>query len=404
MTSVDAKRSGVAEGAFLAVVRAGDEAAFSALVERYRRELQVHCYRMLGSYEDSEDLVQETFLRAWHRRTTFEGRSSFRAWLYRIATNACLDSLQRSSRRTPKPKGPGTAPASEVTWLQPYPDHLLEGIAPSEDEPDVAVVARETIELAFLVAIQHLPPRQRAVLILRDVLGWSANDSAALLDVSVAAANSALQRARATLRQHLPERRMDWAATSEPNEQERALLRRYMDATDRGDAGAIAALLREDARFSMPPEPGSWVGPDTIVAAWVSGGFGSASYSDLRCTLTRANLQPAVACYLRRPGEPQYSALGVDVLRIEGGLIAEIVTFCGHLFPVLGLPPTLSPGVRTADGEPPELRVEGGDQPRPHEAGESPDDERGAAGGAGRDQPRAQVTDLRSRDADDVLQ
>src|SRR5215218_4508344 len=180
--------------------RTGDEAAFAALVEPHRRELQVHCYRMVGSLEDSEDLVQETFLRAWRRRTTFEGRSSFRAWLYRIATNACLDALQR----TPRVVAAGAIqPLAEVPWLQPFPDHLLEELPTSDAEPEAEVVAKETIELAFIAAIQLLPPRQRAALICRDVLGWSAAESAALLDVTVPALNSALQRARATLKEHM---------------------------------------------------------------------------------------------------------------------------------------------------------------------------------------------------------
>ena len=160
-----------------------EKSAFAEQVERHRRELQVHCYRMMGSFEDSEDLTQETFMRAWRRRESFEGRSSFRAWLYRIATNACLDALSR------RPRSP--AASSEILWLQPYPDHLLEEVAPSEDEPDAAVVSKETIELAFMVAIQHLPPKQRAVLILRDVLGWPAKETAALLETSVASVNSA---------------------------------------------------------------------------------------------------------------------------------------------------------------------------------------------------------------------
>src|SRR4051812_6071341 len=187
-----------------------DETAFSAVVERHRHELQVHCYRMLGSYEESEDLVQETFLRAWRRRETYAGRSTFRAWLYRIATNACLDALAAAPRRV----RPADSEA-EIPWLQPYPDELLDAAGPSEDEPDALVVAKETIELGFMVAIQYLPPRQRAVLILRDVLDWSAKDTAALLDASVTAVNSALQRAQATLRRRLPERRSDWAPGAE---------------------------------------------------------------------------------------------------------------------------------------------------------------------------------------------
>jgi RNA polymerase sigma-70 factor, ECF subfamily len=212
-------------------LRAGDEAAFAAQVERYRREIQIHCYRMLGSFEDSEDLVQETFLRAWRKRESFEGRSSLRTWLYRIATNACLDALRSRPRRVlPSQLGPGadpplpTLPPADLPWLQPYPDHLLEGIAPSDDEPEAVIVARETIEIAFLAAIQVLPPRQRAVLILRDVLGWSAKEIASLLETSVAAVNSALQRARASLKRELPDRRLDWAPAPDPSESERALL------------------------------------------------------------------------------------------------------------------------------------------------------------------------------------
>lgn len=338
MSTAEATRSQDEVGAVVATVQAGDESAFAVLVERHRRELQVHCYRMLGSFEDSEDLMQETFLRAWRKRKNFQGRSSFRAWLYRIATNACLDALARHPRKVPPSHG---APASEVPWLQPYPDQLLEQAAPSDAEPDAAVVAKETIELAFLVAIQHLPPRPRAVLILRDVLGWSAKDTAALLESSVASVNSALQRARATLKQHLPERRLEWAPGSDPSAEERALLQRYIDASERGDGDALAQMMREDARFSMPPEPGLWVGNEAIVAAWQEGGFGTEEWGDLRCTVTRANMQPAVACYHRRPGDSEYRALAIDVLRIEDGMVAEIVTFPGNLFPAFELPPKL---------------------------------------------------------------
>ena len=249
-----------------AAERYGDQPAFSQLVERHRRELQVHCYRMLGSLEDSEDLVQETFLRAWRGRAGFSHRetSSFRAWLYRIATNACLDVLRGRPRRILPPQvAPAGDPAApppppaDLPWLQPYPDRLLEPIAPAGDEPGAVVVARETIELAFLAAIQHLPPRQRAVFILRDVLGWSSKETALLLKASVASVNSALQRARATLRDRLPERRTEWAPSSGPSEEERELLRRYVEAHERSDADALAELLREDARLVMPPHPGT---------------------------------------------------------------------------------------------------------------------------------------------------
>jgi RNA polymerase sigma-70 factor (ECF subfamily) len=326
------------EAAAVAAVRAGDEAAFAALVEPYRRELQVHCYRMLGSFEDSEDLVQETFLRAWRNRTSFQGRSSFRAWLYRIATNASLDALERRPRTIPP-----TGNAADISWLQPFPDRLLDGAAPSDEEPEAAVVSKETIELAFLVAVQHLPPRQRAVLIARDVLDWSAKETASLLETSVASVNSALQRARATLKEHLPEGRLEWGPNADPSDEERDLLERYMDATDRGDADAIVQLLREDAFCAMPPAPESWVGRDAIVAAWVEGGFGESWFGDLRSLLTRVNRQPAVAVYHRRPGETTFRPLALDVLRFEEGRVADIIVFSLEpaLLEALGLPPTL---------------------------------------------------------------
>ena len=311
----------------IAAAQAGDEAAFSALVEPHRRELQVHCYRMLGSFEESEDQVQETFLRAWRRRETFQGRSTFRAWLYRIATNTCLDALAARPRATPRDP-------ADIPWLEPFPDRLL----PADDEPDAIVVARETIELAFLAAIQLLAPRQRAALILRDVLGWPAKDTAALLELSVPSVNSALQRARAALREHLPERD-DWDAQG--SEDERALVQRYVELSERGDAAGLAAMLREDARFSMPPEPGLWVGRDAIFAAWDEGGFGTEEFGDIRCLVTAANRQPAVANYVRKPGDDVHRGFALDVLRIERGEIADIVTFPPSLYAAIGLPLTL---------------------------------------------------------------
>jgi RNA polymerase sigma-70 factor, ECF subfamily len=311
-----------------------DEEAFSELAERYRPEMRVHCYRMLGSFEDSEDAVQETLLRAWRRRETFEGRSTFRAWLYRIATNACLDALGRRERRLQVAAGP------EVPWLQPFPDHLLEEIPAGEDEPDAAVVAKETIELAFMTAIQHLPPRQRAVLILRDVLDWTAKDTAGLLDSSVASVNSALQRARAAMKQHLPERRLEWGPGADASKEEQALLERYLNATQDADAEAFIEMMREDARFSMPPEPGVWVGRRTIVEYW-SPAFDSEGFGRVRGVVTRANRQPALACYLMPPGESEYRQMALDVIRIEEGRVAEIVTFPPAVFPSFGLPAKL---------------------------------------------------------------
>jgi RNA polymerase sigma-70 factor, ECF subfamily len=321
------------------VTGARDESTFAALFERHRGELRVHCYRMLGSFEDSEDLVQETFLRAWRGRASFgaEGRLLFRAWLYRIATNACVDVLRTRPRRVLPPDvaeagDPEVAPAppADLPWLQPYPDRLIEPIA----------TAAETIELAFVAAIQHLPPRQRAVLILRDVLGWSANDTAALLDATVASVNSALQRARGTLRERLGERRSDWARPAVPSEGDRELLRRYVDAHERADVGALAELLREDARLTMPPHPVWYAGRTAILIA-AEQGF-DPEFGRLRSVLTGANLQPAVAHYLRRPGEAEFRPLALDVLRIDGGRVAEITSFVSpELFAAFGLPPAL---------------------------------------------------------------
>jgi RNA polymerase sigma-70 factor, ECF subfamily len=330
---------GVETGAALAAARAGDEAAFATLADAYRGELQAHCYRMLGSYEDSEDLVQETFLRAWRNRKSFQGRSSFRAWLYRIATNACLDLLDRRPRAVRGQEG--SKPLADVPWLQPYPDEALEAVPSGEAEPDAEVVARETIELAFIAAIQLLPPKQRAALIVRDVLGWSAAESAALLGTSVAAANSALQRARTTLKRHLPERRLEWQPEEEPSDEERALLERYMDATDRNDPAAMVRLLHADAFCAMPPLDAWYVGNEAIVAAWIEGGFGSETLGRLQSVPLSANKQPAVAVYRRRPNETEYRPLALDVLRFEGGVVSEIVVFGPDVFAAFGLPATM---------------------------------------------------------------
>jgi RNA polymerase sigma-70 factor, ECF subfamily len=321
---------------------------FAQRLERHRRELRVHCYRMLGSLDESEDLVQETFLRAWRSRDSFEdhGPASFRAWLYKIATNACLDVLRgRSARVMPQQVVPAgdpsqpPAPPADLPWLQPYPDALLEPAAAAEEEPGAVVVARETIELAFLAAIQHLPPRQRAALILRDVLGWSAKDTASLLEVSVAAANSALQRARATMQERLPER-TEWSRAAAPTQDERELLRRYVDAHERADADGLAALLREDALLAMPPHPTWYDGREAIMTA-MQPAF-TPEFGSLRSVLTAANTQPAVAHYLRAPGDTEHRALAMDVLRIEDGRIAEISSFpSAELFAAFGLPATL---------------------------------------------------------------
>lgn len=342
---MEIRQTSEAEGASTAAaIRHGNESAFVALADRYRRELQAHCYRMVGSLEDAEDLVQETLLRAWRSRTTFEGRSSFRAWLYRIATNACLDFLNRRPRRVLPPDvvkagDPGVTPpgASKQPWLDPYPGHLLEGIASDDEGPETALVRKETIELAFLAAIQFLPPRRRAVLILRDVLGWSAKQSAETLDMTVASVNSTLQRARRTVREHLPARRLGWTAAA-ANADDLAVLRRYMDVHERGDVDGLARLLREDARISAPPLPLWYDGRDAIVNA----SRRLASANRFRYVATSSNLQLAAASYVREGGDSLYRPMGIDVLRIEDGLIAEITLFLRpDLFEAFELPAAL---------------------------------------------------------------
>jgi RNA polymerase sigma-70 factor (ECF subfamily) len=214
-----------------------------------------------------------------------------------------------------------------VLWLQPYPDSLLEALPASEDGPEDAVVAKETIELTFLTAIQRLQPLPRAVFILRDVLDCSAKETAELLETTVASVNSALQRAHAGLREHLPEPRAQWRPEQEPSAAERELLARYVEASEQADAEGFVALLHDDVRFSMPPYPGTWEGRDAVIGGWVEGGFGSESFGSMRCVVTRANRQPAVVAYVRRPGDDAYLPLAMDVLHIEDGLVREIVTF-----------------------------------------------------------------------------
>ncbi|MDQ1718581.1 MAG: hypothetical protein QOE89_2534 [Pseudonocardiales bacterium] len=308
-----------------------DDADFASLTERHRRELHVHCYRMLASFDDAEDAVQETFLRAWRSRDTFDGSSLVRAWLYRIATNICLDLLRQNSRRLTK-----LTSFAEVPWLQPYPDALLDASAPSDDEPDAVAVERETIELAFLAAMQVLPPRQRAALIVRDVLGWPASETASLLETSVAATNSALQRARATMQEYLPARRTEWAAKT-PTVQERELLSRFIDAHERCDAVAAVAISATDLRVTMPPNPYLFDGLDAI-APLLERALGENRDGDWRLVPTSANRMPTAASYLRRPGDTEFRAFKFDVLRVSGGLISEITTFGPELFPVFGLP------------------------------------------------------------------
>jgi RNA polymerase sigma-70 factor (ECF subfamily) len=327
-----------------------DELTFSALFERHRRELQAHCYRMVGSFEDAEDLVQETFARAWRTRKRFrrEGRWSFRAWLYRIATNACLDHLARRSPRllpadvasAADPEAEPPPVASDVPWLDPYPDRLV--------DPHEAAAARETLEIAFVAAIQHLPPRQRAALILRDAAGFSARETAEVLGTSVPAANSALQRARQRLRDRLPSRRLEWARSEDPTAEERKIARRYVDALDRRDFATLAELVRADARFSFPPRAVWYDGLDAFRRASDK----HAAPGEHLFVPAAVNLQPAFAIYLRAPAEPRYRPLALAVLRVEEGRVVEVVHWDRpELFEAFGLPMSFPPPRRSNEEE-----------------------------------------------------
>jgi RNA polymerase sigma-70 factor (TIGR02960 family) len=318
----------------------GDRSGFTDLVERHWRELHVHCYRMLGSFDEAEDLVQETFLRAWRARERIGVSRQTRAWLYRIATNACLDVL----RKRPQPSE--LQSVADISWIQPYPDRLLDELASSEDEPEAVAVSRESIELAFLAVIQLLPPRQRAVLIAREVLGWPAAETANLLDMTVSAVNSALQRARTKLRDQLPAHE-DRSSIAKPTSHERALLERYVDAHSRSDPVALASLMRSDVRVAMPPHPMRFDSLDALKGLFERG-FNTAEFCEWLLVPTAANRMPAAACYLRAPAGSDFRPYKIDVLRIEDGGIGEITSFGGALFPAFGLPEHLTAGPREA--------------------------------------------------------
>jgi RNA polymerase sigma-70 factor (ECF subfamily) len=305
---------------------AGDahgDAAIEQAVQSHRRELLVHCYRMLGGLEDAEDAVQETLLKAWRRLDTFEGRSSMRAWLYRIATNVCLDALDRRARRIlptaiTGPADPNTAPAPDdldTPWLQPFPDALLD-VADDAADPSTVVIAREHIELAFIAAIQHLPARQRAVLILREVIGYSAAETASLLDTSPAAVNSALQRARALLDAGLPHEALH-RPTGDPAD----LVQRYMRAWQAGDVNGLVALLRADAHMAMPPTPSWYQGRDNI-GTYLRQLFSTPFGRGLELVPTAANRQPAVAVYA-----PGHVPFAVKVFTVDSSHISAITGF-----------------------------------------------------------------------------
>ena len=335
------------EAPLVAALRSDDHTAFAEQVQHHRRALHVHCYRMLGSIDDAEDVVQETLLRAWRQRHGFQGRSSFRAWLYRIATNACIDSMRAGKRRVlPHHIAPANVPpehmppSPEPLWLQPYPDRLLDELQASSEDPEAEVVARETIELTFIAALQLLTPRQRAVLLVRDVLGWSAADVASLLGLTVVSVNSALQRARATVQRNRPSGRLEWSAA--PREQtEQELLERCMHACEQADAAAIVELLSSDVQWTMPPYPWWFDGRDAVAES-LRQGLGEFRPGEWRVVPVRANRQPAAAAYVRRWDDDTYRAFAVHVLRVEGDAIAEVIGFHDpRLFDAFGLSPTL---------------------------------------------------------------
>jgi RNA polymerase sigma-70 factor (TIGR02960 family) len=307
-----------------------DEARFTELSGRHRRELQVHSYRMLGNLEQAEDAVQEALLRAWKGRASFDGGSGARAWLYRIVTTTCFDILRAAQRR-----GERVESIADVPWLQPCPDALLDAAG----EPEGAAIRRETVELAYLAVIQLLPARQRAVLLLREVQGYSAAETASILDLSVAAVTSALQRARATIAERVAARDADWSPSG-ITDADRALLAAFIEAHERQDPVAALAVIREDIRVAMPPNPGLFAGKDAI-AGLMALAYDRSVFGDWKLLPTAANRMPAAASYLRRAGSDVYLPFKLDVLRTGGGLIAEITTFDASLFDRFGLPSAL---------------------------------------------------------------
>jgi RNA polymerase sigma-70 factor (ECF subfamily) len=313
--------------------------------ERYRGELQAHCYRMLGSAHEAEDAVQDTFVRAWRASDRFEGRASLRNWLYRIATNVSLSMLARRSRRLfpqleapPSTKLPEGEASSDVPWLEPYPDAALEAIPDVAPGPHARYEQREAIQLAFVAAIQYLPPRQRASLLLRDVLGWSAAETAETLDASVASVNSALQRARETLKKNLPTD--DSFALRIDDDRARGLLDRYVHTWESGDLDGFVALLREDAIFSMPPRP-EWYRGRGAIRALLRWAWPETGYEAFRLVPLRANAQPAFAVYGRRDDRSPWHGHAIQVLTLESTGIAAVSQFMDTtLFSRFGLPLT----------------------------------------------------------------
>ncbi|HEY3754329.1 MAG TPA: sigma-70 family RNA polymerase sigma factor [Pseudonocardiaceae bacterium] len=321
--------------------RAGDGEAFRALTEPHRRELQVHCYRMLGSFQDAEDALQDTMLAAWRGLAGFDGRASLRTWLYRIATNRCLSTLRSASRRPAKEWDiPGVQPPEptqlgEVVWLEPYPDALIEGAISVPLGPEARYEQAESISLAFVTALQVLPPRQLAVLILRDVLGFHATEVAGMLDTTVESVKSALKRARAGLERHR-------ATIAEPppapgSPAENAIVANFVRAWESADIDALVALLTDDVFMSMPPLPLEYLGRD-VVAAFCAHLFGAGRRFDL--VPTRANGQPAFGAYLSAATGIRHGT-GVYVIALAGDRISAMTRFENSVLPSFGLPRSL---------------------------------------------------------------
>jgi RNA polymerase sigma-70 factor (ECF subfamily) len=329
--SPETQSSTVQEDELLEAARAGDESGFQRLVEAHRQELHAHCYRMLGSVHDAEDALQEALLRAWRGLPRFEGRSSLRSWLYRIATNTCLDAIARRPKRvlpidyapSDPHQGPGE-PVTESVWLEPYPDERL-GVEDGFAAPEARYEQREGVELAFIAALQHLPASQRAVLILRDVLGFSAREVAETLETTVAAANSALQRARSAVEQRTPDESQQKTLRTLGDEGVREIVQRYVDAWDRDDVDGVVAMLTDDAAFSMPPLRTWFRGHDALrifLAGWPLSGKWRWRHVE-----TRANGQPALAFYAWDPDEETHLPFALNVFTLGGGRISDVTAF-----------------------------------------------------------------------------
>jgi RNA polymerase sigma-70 factor (TIGR02960 family) len=323
--------------------RVGDEDAFRQLTDPYQRELQLHIYRIVGSVQDAEDLLQETLLAAWRGLQQFEERASIRAWLYRIATNRSLDALRASRRRPEAPPSsqmPEPTRRSEPVWLAPYPDVLLEGVPDEAPGPQAQYETKEAIALAFVAGLQHLPPRQRAVFVLRDVLGYRAGEVAEMLQTSQASVNNLLRRAREAFETRLPASGRERASL--PNSKvECDIVTRFADAVESGDIDATVALLTDDAWLTMPPLPHAYQGHEAI-SAFLRGAEDRRG-APMRLVATRANTQPAFGCYLTVPGAGVAHAFSVLVLTLDGDRISAITWFADRgVFVQFGLPETLA--------------------------------------------------------------